>query len=121
MGQKGEVIIDQAHRGYTLATDKDGLSSINPLYMRYTPDEKGFFAGQHGYGYMSLEMFVRACLQLRTGQATKISEFDDSLATIGTTHIATAILEAGRQSLDLRRPIRIHYDTHGIPDALIPE
>jgi len=122
MGQKGEVIIDQAHRGYTLATDKDGFASVNPLYMRYTPDDqKGFFAGQHGYGYRSLEMFVRACLQLRALQVTTITEFDDSLATIGTTQATTAILEAGRQSLDLRRPIRIHYDTYGVPDALIPE
>jgi D-galacturonate reductase len=121
MGQKGEIMIDQAHRGYTLATDKDGFASVNPLYMRYTPDEKGFFAGQQGYGYKSLEMFVQACLQLRSGQVTSVTEFNDSLATIGTTQIATAILEAGRQSLDLRRPIRIHYNEHGVPDALIPE
>jgi D-galacturonate reductase len=41
MGHKGEVNIDQAHRGYTVAVDGEGFASINPLYMKYTPDSKG--------------------------------------------------------------------------------
>jgi len=49
MGHKGEISVDQAHRGYTVATDQDGFASVNPLYMKYTPDEDGNFAGQNGY------------------------------------------------------------------------
>jgi D-galacturonate reductase len=49
MGQKGEIMADQAHRGYTVTTDADGYSSVNPLYMKYTPDENGHFSGQHGF------------------------------------------------------------------------
>jgi D-galacturonate reductase len=41
LGQKGEVQIDQAHRGYSLATDIGGFTSPNPLFMKYTPDAQG--------------------------------------------------------------------------------
>ena len=34
MGASGEVRVDQAHRGYTQATDQGGFASLNPLYMR---------------------------------------------------------------------------------------
>lgn len=33
--------------------DGQGLSSINPFYMQYSPDGEGLFAGQHGYGCKS--------------------------------------------------------------------
>lgn len=45
---KGEVQIDQAHRGYFCGTDTT-YSSINPVYMKYTPDADGYFSGQNGY------------------------------------------------------------------------
>ena len=34
MGQKGEVSVDQAHRGYSMATDEDGYGSVNPLFWK---------------------------------------------------------------------------------------
>jgi D-galacturonate reductase len=49
MGQKGEVNVDQAHRGYNMA-DEGGYRSVNPLFMKYTPTN-GKFSGQLGYGY----------------------------------------------------------------------
>eukprot|EP00940_MAST-03C_sp_MAST-3C-sp2_P000791 g791.t1 len=52
MGHSGEIRIDQAHRGYTVATDGAGFASANPLFMKYTPSASdGTFAGQSGYGY----------------------------------------------------------------------
>lgn len=48
--QKGEINVDQAHRGYNLATDETGYRSANPLFMKYTPTN-GKFSGQLGYGY----------------------------------------------------------------------
>ncbi len=99
MGHKGELHIDQAHRGYSLATDRAGYASPNPLFMKYTPDAHGRFAGQHGYGYRSIEAFVEAVQAIRTGKATA-EEFNGRLATIHDTTRVTAVLDAGRKSLD---------------------
>jgi len=98
MAARGEVTVDQAHRGYTVATDAAGFASGNPLFMKYTPDG-GRFVGQTGYGYRSIETFVAAVAAIRGGTATP-ADFDASLATIHTTAQGTAILHAGRLSLD---------------------
>jgi len=99
MGHSGKVKVDQAHRGATECTDSGGHKSFNPLYMRYTPDSEGRFCGQQGYGYQSFEKFVDAVNQIRRGEKTP-EDFDGSLPTIATTLRTTAILEAGRLSLD---------------------
>ncbi len=49
-----ELRVDQAHRGFTQATDDGGFASLNPLYMRYVPSPTGHFQGQTGYGYISI-------------------------------------------------------------------
>merc|ERR1712050_666635 len=72
MGQEGEVTVDQAHRGYTVAQDGAPFASPNPLFWKPTPSD-GKFTAQRTYGYLS---------------------------TIGTIVGTTAILEAGRLSLD---------------------
>jgi D-galacturonate reductase len=110
MGQGGEIQVDQAHRGYTLATDTEGYHALNPLFMKYTPDADGFFAGQRGYGYRSIEAFVDAVTSIRHGRA-KGEDFRGKLATVDDTLTVTAILEAGRRSLDQGgRVYRIDYD-----------
>eukprot|EP01039_Chlorochromonas_danica_P007292 gene7292-8069_t len=109
MGQKGEVTVDQAHRGYTLASDNEvGLRSVNPLFMKYTPTD-GKFSGQLGYGYRSFESFLRAVQAINQGKATP-SDYKHTLASLTSTYRTTAILEAGRRSLDLGRPVKITYD-----------
>ena len=75
------------------------MSQPNPLFMKYTPDADGFFAGQSGYGYRSIEAFVRAADDIRQGKAAADS-FMGKLATAQETLLVTAILEAGRISLD---------------------
>jgi D-galacturonate reductase len=109
MGQQGEVTVDQAHRGYTLAADhvQGGLRSINPLFMKYTPTD-GKFSGQLGYGYRSFEAFIGAVAKIKAGTAQP-SDFEHSLASVATTYRTTAILEAGRMSLDQGRQVRIEY------------
>ena len=77
---------DQAHRGYDFASDATGYQSPNPLFFRYTPDANGNFAGQTCYGYQSIADFILG--------------HRENLATIETTRNTTAILEAGRKSLD---------------------
>ena len=99
MGAKGEVNVDQAHRGYTVATDAEGYRSANPLFMKYEPDVEGRFAGQSGYGYRSIEDFVEAARMIKAGGA-KPGDYRDRLATVQDTVWVTAILEAGRKSLD---------------------
>ena len=104
MGTSGEIVVDQAHRGYGQASDDDGLRSLNPMFMKYVPDTDGRFAGQDGYGYRSVEAFVDAA-------CGRNSRLTSSLATIETTRSVTAILEAGRRSLDEGgRRMAILYD-----------
>ena len=118
LGQKGEVQIDQAHRGYSLATDAGGYTSPNPLFMKYTPDAQGYFSGQSGYGYRSIEAFVDAVEQVRSGLATP-ADFRGGLATVEDTVLVTAILEAGRRSLDSGGlPHQIEYASNGSAVAL---
>ncbi|MCC6512075.1 MAG: Gfo/Idh/MocA family oxidoreductase [Pirellulaceae bacterium] len=118
MGHGGEIQIDQAHRGYSLATDQSGYNSPNPLFMKFTPNAEGYFSGQDGYGYRSIEAFLRAAEQIRQGRATP-DDFNGRLATASDTLLCTAILEAGRRSLDAGgRPIRLDYDEHGIVSGL---
>jgi len=105
MGHKGEIRIDQAHRGYEVATDDNGFASVNPLFMKYTPDSKGYFAGQNGYGYQSIESWVDECTSFRNFQANqkpgeKREMISSTLATLKDTLMTTAILEAGRNSLN---------------------
>jgi D-galacturonate reductase len=109
MGHLGEVNIDQAHRGYTLASDAAGYTSLNPLFMKYTPDADGFFSGQMGYGYRSIELFIRAADEIRQGRSQP-EEFRGKLATAQETLLVTTILEAGRRSLDTDgREVKIRY------------
>jgi D-galacturonate reductase len=109
MGQRGEVNIDQAHRGYNMASDGTGYRSVNPLFMKYTPSD-GKFAGQLGYGYHSFEAFVDAVNHIRQGDAT-VHDFHHSLATLEHTYRTTAILEAGRISLNDSRTVKILYES----------
>jgi len=80
---------------------------VNPFYMRYAPDEDGNFGGQTGYGYISFEKFVDACNRINAGEAA-VADFDKrGLPTLRNTVITTAILEAGRKSLDEKRTVAI--------------
>lgn len=92
------MTVDQAHRGYTLSDDSGGFRSVNPLFMKYIPSD-GRFAGQQGYGYRSLEAFVEAAIDVNQGRK-KVHELSNSLALAAHTLRTTAILEAGRLSLD---------------------
>lgn len=91
-----------------MASDGLGFRSVNPLFMKYTPTD-GKFSGQNGYGYRSFEHFVTAVASINRGEKA-ISDYDHSLASIATTYRTTAILEAGRRSLDEGRPITIVYE-----------
>jgi D-galacturonate reductase len=113
MGHKGEVVVDQAHRGYTVCTDADGFASVNPLYMAYQPGPDGHFNGHGGYGYKSVESFVKAAQEINEGRK-KPEDFDRSLPTLRSTAITTAILEAGRRSLDVKgAQINFVFDDKG--------
>lgn len=118
MAHGGEITIDQAHRGYSLALDDSGFSSPNPLFMKFAPDADGYFSGQSGYGYRSFEVFLRAAEEIRQGRATP-DDFNGKLATASDTLLCTAILEAGRRSLDANgKAISIDYDNHGVVSRL---
>ena len=113
MGTNGEINVDQAHRGMTVSCDGDQFRSVNPLFMKYTPTN-GMFSGQGSYGVKSFECFVDACREVNAGTKSVESFDDGSLATACTTVQGTAILEAGRRSLDADgRPMDILYGKDG--------
>ena len=75
--------------------------------MKYSPSESGHFDGQRGYGYISIEKFIDAARSVNAGE-TKASDYDKhGLPTISNTILTTAILHAGRISLDKKRPVYI--------------
>ncbi|MEO0797138.1 MAG: Gfo/Idh/MocA family oxidoreductase [Verrucomicrobiota bacterium] len=107
MGHDGEIQIDQAHRGYQIATDAEGYSSPNPLFMKYRPNDSREFAGASGYGYQSIEAFILAAQSVNEGRTT-LEDWESKLATAKQTLPVTAILEAGRSSLDMNgAPVEI--------------
>jgi D-galacturonate reductase len=108
MASKGEIRANQAKRGYDVTDDNAGaIGWLNPFYMRYAPDEEGNFGGQTGYGYISFEKFVDACNKINAGEV-EIKEFDRrGLPTLRNTIVTAAILNAGRISLDEKRPVEI--------------
>ncbi|KAH8692739.1 putative NAD binding Rossmann fold oxidoreductase [Talaromyces proteolyticus] len=114
MGSQGEIRINQAKRGYDVADDNQGhLVWYNPFYMRYSPDEEGNFGGQTGYGYISFEKFIDAVTALNEGRVT-LDELDKrGLPTLKNTIATTAILHAGRLSLDEKRSVEIVSDASG--------
>jgi D-galacturonate reductase len=58
----------------------------------------------------SFEMFIDAVRRIKAGEAT-IYDYETKLATLGGTYRTTAILEAGRRSLDCGgNPFHILYD-----------
>ena len=71
-----------------------------------------------GYGYRSIEQFVEAAKTVKSGEK-KASDYNYVLASLHTTFGTTAILEAGRRSLDAGgKSITIKYDDNN--DACRP-
>ena len=113
MASMGEIRIDQAKRGYDVTADEQGqLMWYNPFYMKYAPDEEGNFNGQGGYGYISFEKFVDGATALNEGRVTLEDLDRRGLPTLANTVSTTAILEAGRRSLDEHRSVEI-LEEHG--------
>ncbi|KAI1437473.1 hypothetical protein GGR50DRAFT_685865 [Xylaria sp. CBS 124048] len=108
MAAGGEVRINQAKRGYDVADDSAGqLVWYNPFYMKYAPDEEGNFNGQSGYGYVSFEKFIDGCRAVNEGSLKPRDLDARGLPTLRNTIATTAILEAGRRSIDEGREIKI--------------
>lgn len=115
LAEGGEIRINQAKRGYDVADDSAGqLQWFNPFYMKYAPDEEGNFNGQSGYGYISFEKFVDGCNAVNSG-ALKPEDLDSRpLPTLKNTIATTAILEAGRRSIDEGREVQIQVTDDGV-------
>eukprot|EP00055_Hartaetosiga_balthica_P006179 m.19062 g.19062 ORF g.19062 m.19062 type:complete len:440 (-) comp5062_c0_seq1:73-1392(-) len=120
MAHKGDINVDQAHRGYFVASDDNPFASVNPLYMSYAPSPEGHFNGHSGYGYKSIESFVKAAQAVNSGEFHP-SELDDRLPTLASTEATTAILEAGRISLDKGIHVDIKFSEEKGFALVIPE
>ena len=75
--------------------------------MKYSPSESGHFDGQRGYGYVSIEKFIDAARSVNAGETTPDDYDKHGLPTIANTVLTTAILHAGRISLDEKRPVNV--------------
>lgn len=94
-------------------TDLGRYRAILSFYMKYSPAADGSFDGQRGYGYVSLSTWVEACIKVNKGEA-KPEDFDNyGLPTIKNTIVTTAIIRAGRVSLDEKRSVVINVDSNG--------
>lgn len=62
----------------------------------------------------SIEAFVDAVAALNAG-AAEVGMYDHKLASVATTYRTTAILEAGRVSLDTNGTVQILYDNAKAP------
>ena len=62
----------------------------------------------------SIEAFVDAVAAINAG-AAEVAQFDHKLASVATTYRTTAILEAGRVSLDTHSTVQISYDNPSAP------
>ena len=71
---------------------------------------QGNFNGQTGYGYISFEKFIDAVTAVNEGRVTLDQLDARPLPTLKNTIGTTAILEAGRKSLNERRPVEIVSD-----------
>jgi D-galacturonate reductase len=97
-GHLGDITVDQAHRGYSVASEGSAFASCNPLFFKYAPDDSGCFDGRHCYGYVTFEKFVDAACDIRDSGGDP-SKYSAVLPTFDSTVLVTAILEAGRLSL----------------------
>lgn len=69
----------------------------------------------HPYYNRSFDEFVDAASKINNG-ASLVADFQESLATIASTYRTTAILEAGRMSLDAKgAAVHILYEDHENP------
>jgi len=113
MGQKGEITTDQAHRGYSVCQEDLAYCTPNPLFWKPKPSG-GKFVGQNTYGYQSFEAFIDAVAEVNSGRK-KVSDFDAVIPTLSTIVGTTAIMEAGRRSLDEGgRPYELVYEGDGV-------
>jgi len=111
----GRVEVQQDQRGYRITADGKQVESRNPLFMKYSPDADGYFNGQNGYGYLSIAAFVDAVGEIVNGQRAP-GDYDGLLATLRDSAPLTAVLEAGRRSLDEGGRMSIEYGNPSAPD-----
>ena len=89
--------------------DTHGIQ-YNPFYVKYSPDEEGHFDGGKGYGYISLEKFIDAARQVTAGKRSAADYEGKGLPTAQATVLTTAIIHAGRVSLDEKRSVELREE-----------
>ena len=104
LGRPGTILSSAQHSLHSSSAANIATS------MKYSPSESGHFDGQRGYGYVSIEKFIDAARSVNAGEA-QAADFDgQGLPTISNTVLTTAILNAGRISLDEKRPVTIKHE-----------
>ncbi|GAB4278717.1 MAG: hypothetical protein Kow0029_22220 [Candidatus Rifleibacteriota bacterium] len=97
IGEKGRIECDQKDRGLRVVFENTGPQTINPYFSELLPDENGNFRFG-GYGYKSIECFVKDVSKLKAGK-TKPSELLHSRPSFKQSLISTKVVEAVNASL----------------------
>jgi len=97
VGTEGRLELDQKDRGLELVTGKGGIQHANPYFSEFLPDQDSTMTFG-GYGYKSIDRFLRDLKALRAGRVT----FDDLQQTrpsFASALPSVAVIEAVNRSL----------------------
>jgi D-galacturonate reductase len=96
VGSRGRLDLDQTDRGVRLVTPEAGVETPNPHFSMVLGDgdERAF----RGYGYRSVERFLRDVADVAAGRVTPAA-LDAIRPTFRQALISTAVVEAANASL----------------------
>jgi len=98
VGENGDLNISPGQCGYEYNTNSNGSGTTYPLYMKYSTSS-GYFEGQVGYAYRSLESFVNGARKANAYKNSSLS-LDGFFSSLEDNLATSAILEAGKLSIE---------------------
>jgi predicted dehydrogenase len=97
IGTEGRIESDQKDRGLSIVSESGGVQHINPYFSEFLPDANDGLEFR-GYGFASIQQFLRDVAALRAGDAT-VESLDQARATFAQARVSTAVIEAANKSL----------------------
>ena len=98
VGSKGRLEMDQKNRGIQLISEGQTPQSLNPYFSEFLPDSGGNLRFQ-GYGFVSIQTFVKDVTSLMAGSITPV-QIDNKRPSFIDALPSTAVLEAVNKSLE---------------------
>lgn len=96
VGTQGRLELDQKNRGLELVTPSAGIQQVNPWFSEYLPDGAG--TSFSGYGYKSIERFLRDVTDLGAGRV-QFRDLEENRPSFKASMPSVAVIEAVNASL----------------------